>query len=313
MLLATLQSGRNTSQPNPLYLHGPSGVGKSQLVHSLVTTLCQAGGHSTFVASAGDLQPVRSTEQAVEPEVWQHARDTDLWIVEDVQLLPVRSFDLLTNVLDCRIEHALPTVVTARVGPNQLCSREQRFPARLVTRLAGGLVMAMEPLQAASRLVFLEELAQARQFAVNPEILQWLAERLPGSGRVLEGAMHQLEVLAAGQRKHLELAQIARHFESEAEANSPTLERILRQVSGYFRLEPKSLQSRRRLRNILLPRQVSMYLARKLTQLSLDQIGAFFGGRDHSTVLHACRKVEDALENDPVLSGAVRQLHAQLA
>lgn len=93
----------------------------------------------------------------------------------------------------------------------------------------------------------------------------------------------------------------------------PTVERIASRVGDYFHLEPKHLQSRRRNREALLPRQVGMYLARRLTGLSLQQIGAYFGGRDHSTVLHACRKVESALNSDLALSGAVRQLHADLA
>ena len=90
------------------------------------------------------------------------------------------------------------------------------------------------------------------------------------------------------------------------------MERIAHHVSGYFRVEARALQSRRRHRNVLWPRQVGMYLARRLTGLTLDQIGAYFGGRDHTTVLHACRKVTEAVERDEVLSGAVQQLHADL-
>jgi len=91
------------------------------------------------------------------------------------------------------------------------------------------------------------------------------------------------------------------------------MERIAWRVSRYYQVPARQLQSRRRYRNILLPRQVSMYLARRLTGLSLEQIGAYFGGRDHSTVLHACRKVEDAIDVDAGLSGAVRQIHAELS
>src|SRR5207247_9360103 len=103
------------------------------------------------------------------------------------------------------------------------------------------------------------------------------------------------------------------HFAPEAEGRRPTLERIVRHVGGYFRVETVDLRSRRRSREALVPRQVGMYLARQLTELSLQQIGAYFGGRDHSTVLHAVRKVEHALAHDAGLSGAVRQLHADLA
>src|SRR5207302_9774107 len=105
---------------------------------------------------------------------------------------------------------------------------------------------------------------------------------------------------------------VAEHFRDDAEARRPTVERIAQRVGRYFRVTPDVLQSRRRRRDALLPRQVGMYLARQLTGLSLHQIGAYFGGRDHSTVLHACRKVEQALARDINLSGAVRRLHADL-
>ena len=91
------------------------------------------------------------------------------------------------------------------------------------------------------------------------------------------------------------------------------VERIAQRVGTWFQVEPRQMQSRRRLRHTLLPRQIGMYLARQLTALSLGQIGTYFGGRDHTTVLHACRKVEEAMKKDAVLSGAVRQIHAELA
>jgi chromosomal replication initiator protein len=110
----------------------------------------------------------------------------------------------------------------------------------------------------------------------------------------------------------LDGAILARYFRDEAEAARPTVERIAQRVGGFFQVEPRRLQSRRRFRNIVWPRQVGMYLARRLTDLSLEQIGAYFGGRDHATVLHACRKVEEAVQADAVMSGTVRQLQADL-
>src|SRR5207247_6729799 len=110
-----------------------------------------------------------------------------------------------------------------------------------------------------------------------------------------------------------ELEAVCEALQEDADAHRPTVERIAQRVGRHFRLDPRQLQARDRSRNVLLPRQVGMYLARQLTPLSLQQIGAYFGGRDHSTVLHACRKVEQALTQDVTLSGAVRQLHADLA
>src|SRR5262249_13112698 len=149
--------------------------------------------------------------------------------------------------------------------------------------------------------------------AVNRDILGWLSENMTGGARQLEGAVAQLETLSNLRRPPLDLKTVVSHFRPQVDATRPTVDRIARQVGGYFRIEPKQLQSRRRHRSILLPRQVGMYLTRQLTRLSLMQIGAYFGGRDHTTVLHACRKVELALKDDAVLSGAVREIHAELA
>src|SRR5207302_3605662 len=114
----------------------------------------------------------------------------------------------------------------------------------------------------------------------------------------LEGAVARLQTLVKLQRQPLEVAAVAAEFREQAQAGEggPTVRRIAERVGGFFQVEPDQLQSRRRYRNAMLPRQVGMYLARQLTPLSLQQIGAYFGGRDHSTVLHACRKVERALE-----------------
>jgi chromosomal replication initiator protein len=233
--------------------------------------------------------------------------------VEDLQHLPARAVEALVQLLDYLHARQRLVVVTALAGPQQLGHRGVRFPARLTSRLAGGLVVGLEPLQAASRLALLLDKAQRRQLAVSRDVLSWLAEHLTGGGRQLEGALARLETLARLHARPLDVAVVAVHFREQVEASQVTVERIAQRVCGYFRVEARQLQSRRRHRNVLLPRQVGMYLARQLTALSLDQIGAFFGGRDHSTVLHACRKVEQALGQDPLLSGVVRQLHADLA
>ena len=171
----------------------------------------------------------------------------------------------------------------------------------------------MQPLQIASRRQFLQELARRRGLDVADDVLGWLAESLSGGGRQLEGALHQVEALAALDGKPLTLDTVREQFQVQVEAGKPTVERIVRRVSDYYRVEPRQLKSARRQRRLMLPRQISMYLARQLTPLSLQQIGACFGGRDHSTVLYAYRKVEEAMQRDVALSSAVHQIHAELA
>jgi len=306
-----------------LMLHGPAGSGKTHLVHALVAAVTQQRPDLVVtVLAAGDLiraeQPTlfvgeEGTATVAQVAGLEEARHCDLLIVEDLQHLHCRAAETLVQLMDYLDARRRPMVFTANAGPQRLTHRGQRFPARLTNRLAAGLVIALEPLGPASRLTLLQMLAQRCQLAVPTEVLRWLADRLTGGGRQLEGAIVRLERLVKHRPELLDLASVEAQFQEQTDAARVTVERIAERVGGYFRVDPGDLQSRRRYRNVLLPRQVGMYLARQLTELSLDQIGQYFGGRDHSTVLHACRKVEQTLRRDTVLSGAVREIHAGLA
>jgi chromosomal replication initiator protein len=235
-------------------------------------------------------------------------RAPDLLIVEDVQHLAARKAETTVQCFDERLVREQQMVFTATVGPRLLT----HLPARLTSRLASGLVVGLEPFAPEGRLAFLRDGVQRRHLPVGPDVLTWLAEHVGGSGRQLEGALHRLEALVRMHATVPGVDEVAQHFRIEAEASQRTVAHIAQRVSSYFQVAPGELVSRRRCHNALMPRQIGMYLARQLTPLSLHQIGAYFGGRDHSTVLHACRKVERALTRDAALSGAVRQLRADL-
>jgi chromosomal replication initiator protein len=313
--LAMAGSSRPLRTGDLLYLHGPAGVGKSCLVAALIEEVCGHGPELTsFVLSGNDFPlPWDKNETARAAERFVEACGCDLLVVEDLQHLPDRATETLIQLLDERSHHGLATVFTASAGPAQLAHRGHPLPVRLTNRLASGLVVAMQPLQIPSRRQFLQELARRRGLEIADEVLSWLAESLSGGGRQLEGALHQIEALAALDGKALTLDMVREQFQVQVEAAKPTVERIVHRVSEYYRVEPRQLKSARRLRHLMLPRQISMYLARQLTPLSLQQIGACFGGRDHSTVLYAFRKVEEAIQNDVALSSAVQQIHAELA
>jgi chromosomal replication initiator protein len=315
-----IASSRTRRHHNPLLVHGPSGTGKTHLIRALIGDVTQRSPDlAVNELSAVDLvhtaTPTLFGTAATETrhDVVESTHHCDLLIVEDLQHLPLYVVETLVAMIDYLQARQRQMVFTANAGPQQMQHRGQRFPTRLSNRLAGGLVVALQPLGPKSRLALLQDKAQRRQLAVGSEVLAWLAQHVAGGGRQLDGAIGQLETMAKMQREPLAVETVARHFREQVEASRVTVDRIAAQVGSYFQIGPGQLLSRRRYRNVLLPRQVGMYLARQLTALSLDQIGAYFGGRDHSTVLHACHKIEEALEQDAGLSGAVRQLHAELA
>ncbi|MGF1578264.1 MAG: helix-turn-helix domain-containing protein [Gemmataceae bacterium] len=310
---------------NPLVVHGPTGTGKTHLISALVEhvtrtrpdriiTLLSASDFA-IVAKKGDKAfsrddeaHARETSEEIE-ELFQSALACDLLVVEDLQHLSetaVAQFVALVDKLQIRGQQM---VFTADAGPAQLEHRKGRFPARLASRLACGNVVRIVPLSAPSRREFLKRHSESLSLA--DEAWEWLAGHLRGSGRELLGALEQLNILAKVHDGPLDLETIQNQFQTQTNATSLTVERIAEKVGKYFRVDTKEIVSKVRFRHVVVPRQVSMYLARKLTPLSLQQIGAFFG-RDHSTVSHACHKIEQALETDTVLSGAVDQLQATL-
>jgi chromosomal replication initiator protein len=183
----------------------------------------------------------------------------------------------------------------------------------LTSRLAAGLVVGILPLSPDGRRNFLEDRFRRRRLEVGPPVLAWLGRHCGGSARQLEGAVARVEGLSRLRGGVPTLEEIVALFYEEAATRELTVERIASTIGAYFQVTRHLLKSRRRSRNALLPRQVGMYLARRLTGLSLGQIGAYFGGRDHSTVLHACRKIEEAIQRDAGLGGLVRQLVAEVA
>ncbi len=299
---------------NPLFLHGPAGTGKTHLVNALLARIIQqTPDRTTSLLTANEFETlvrlnvdVHATDAAADLRA---LRAADVLIVEDVQHLSERATEAFVQLLDRCLTRGRQVIVTANTGPALLT----HLPARLTSRLASGLVVRLESLSPESRLLCLKQLLARRRLNVPETVVAWLAAHTSGSFRQLEGAVARLETLTRLQSGPLEVESLAEQFQTDADTHRPTVERIVERVGSYFDVEPRKLQGQGRSPHALLPRQISMYLARRLTALSLREIGDYFGGRDHTTVLHACRKVEQALESDLHLSGTVRQLHADLA
>jgi chromosomal replication initiator protein len=307
VLSNAIKSGHQASQPNPLFLHGPAGTGKTCLVKALHAEVLRYSRQAVVGwLSAKELEPLLSPQELA-AQGSRLVDEMDLLIVEDLHHLAPRWADSLAEVIDDLKGRHIPVLFTALTGPRFL-----PFPGRLISRLTSGLVVGLKMMQTSSRLRFLQAKAQEGQMVIRHAALAWLAQRARGSGRELEGILVRLEALSQLQAQPLDVTTVARCFDEEFEANKPTFDRIMEQVSDYFQLSTAQLFSQRRDRRLLVPRHVGMYLTRRLTGLSFGEIGSRFGGRDHSTVLHGCRKIAAALAHDTSLAGTVQQLEVAL-
>jgi chromosomal replication initiator protein len=289
-------------------LHGTPGTGKSRLNASFVAYVNTLGsGLTAQVVSAGDV--ARSPDESLSDS---ELRDCDILALEDIQHLPERAADRACDLLDQRTAHRRSTIITASAGPAQL----SHLPQRLTSRLAAGLVIHLRPLTTASRHAILAATAKEKNVPLTEDAIAWLAEQPTSGGvRATLGLLQNLAQVADTFPGPLTRDDVERVLAQHGQLTPDTSEvsRIISRVANAFAISEKELLGESRLRAILRPRQVAMYLARELTTLSLPRLGTAFGGRDHTTVLHACRKVEAEIRNNATLAQQVRDLQASLA
>jgi chromosomal replication initiator protein len=290
----------------PLVLHGPPGTGKTLLTTKALQALThKANGATGRSVAAGELGRPDDKEGFADSGL----QECDFLIIEDIQHLSARTSDAACDLIDHRTARGKPFVVSANAGPARLT----HLPRRLTSRLAAGLVVQMEPLGMASRRKILEAAAKASKTRLTPDAFDWMLEHSDG----VRAAIGYLQILKQIARGFGPLDQKAVE-QILAGTGQPTSTRgdphqIVKRVAAVFGISKKELLGTSRLRNVLIPRQVAMYLTRVLTKLSFPQIGTVFAGRDHTTVLHACRKVEAELEGNETLAAIVKQVKRELS
>lgn len=292
---------------NPLVLHGPPGTGKSRLLAALVGHLATApDGTTVQLVSVGDR--ARSPDESLTD---RDLLDCDLLALEDLQHLTARTADAACDLIDRRAARRRATVVTASTGPAGLT----HLSHRLTSRLAAGLVVQLEALSATSRRAILADAAGVKGVRLTPDALDWLAAQATGGGvRAALGLLQNLAAVAKAFPGPMTRADVEQTVAGTGQPTSAALDVsvIVKRVAAAFGVSESDLRGTSRLRGVMRARQVAMYLARELTGLSLPRLGTAFG-RDHTTVLHACRKVEDDTTSDLALAKRVSEVRRGLA
>jgi len=304
---------------NPLYIHAGVGLGKTHLLQSLAW----AGNGSTdrkvlYLTAEKFVYGFVSALRAQNAIAFKEAlRSIDVLVIDDLQFLQGKTTQAeFCHTLNALIDAGRQVVIAADRPPSDLESLEERVRSRL----AGGLVVEMGSLSEDLRLEILKARTQAAKqhhpgFEVPPAVLGFIAKSVTHNGRDLEGALNRLLAHSklTGNPITLEMAEReVRDLIRPQEPKRVKIEDIQRVVARQYNVSRADLLSSRRTANVVRPRQVAMYLAKTLTLRSLPEIGRRFGGRDHTTVLHAVRKIETLVNNDSSLAEEIELLKRQL-
>jgi chromosomal replication initiator protein len=304
---------------NPLYIHAGVGLGKTHLLQAITWTGNQGGDRKVLYLTAekfmyGFVAALRSQTALAFKEA---LRGIDVLVIDDLQFLQGKSTQAeFCHTLNALIDAGRQVVIAADRAPTDLESLDDRMRSRL----AGGLVVEMGSLGEELRLEILKtRVMAARQhhlgFDVPMLVLAYIARSVTHNGRDLEGAVNRLLAhnKLTGQPVTLEMAEReVRDLIRPQEPKRVKIEEIQRIVARQYNVSRADLLSSRRTANVVRPRQVAMYLAKTLTLRSLPEIGRRFGGRDHTTVLHAVRKIEGLVGNDAMLADEIEVLKRQL-
>jgi chromosomal replication initiator protein len=297
---------------NPLFLHSSTGLGKTHLMHAIGLEV-RARDPRARVAymSAEKFMTDFLAALRVKDMIGfkQKLRSLDVLMIDDVQFIAGKDStqEEFFHTMNELISSGKRLVISADRSPQDLMGVQQR----ITSRLAGGLVADMHPADYELRLNILHAKAAALPDVRAPrDLLDFLARRITSNVRELEGALNRVTAYAAltGQPLTLEFARQVLSDVLRAHERRITIDEIQRKTAEHYGLKMTELLSQRRAREVARPRQVAMYLAKKLTPRSLPEIGRRFGGRDHTTVMHAVKRIEELRRVDPEIASDVGQL-----
>jgi chromosomal replication initiator protein len=302
---------------NPLFIHGPTGLGKTHLMHAIAHSVYAANPQAriAYISSETFTNDFIQALQAGNVASFRRRyRELDLLLIDDIHFLAGKEStqDEFFHTFNELHNNHKQVVLTSDRPASEIAKLQER----LVSRFQWGMVASIQAPGLETRIAILRKKAAARGLDLQPEIAEFIASRIARNVRNLEGAVTRIVGLVGMTRKPLELAQVEKLLHDilvEEASHTLTAEVIQRKVAEHYRIQMSDMTSKRRMQNIAFPRQVAMYLATQLTGMSLVSIGQAFGGRDHGTVIHARKTVVNQMEVDANVRRTVEYLRAQLS
>ncbi len=301
---------------NPLFLHGGTGLGKTHLMHAIGHEYRRRhpAGRVVYMSAEKFMYEFVSAMRAKDTLTFkQKLRSADLLMIDDVQFIAGKEStqEEFFHTMNEIISAGKRLVISADRSPQDL----EGIESRILSRLSWGLVADVNPADFELRLnIIVKKLEAMPQAQVSQEVVLFLAKRIASNVRELEGALNRVVAYAMLSGRPIDVEFVAETLADMLRANQRriTIDEIQRRVSDHYRIRQAEMTSARRAREVARPRQVAMYLAKQLTPRSLPEIGRRFGGRDHTTVIHAVKQIEKLRQTDAELDADVRLLMRQL-
>ena len=306
-----LQVAEHPTSYNPLFVYGGVGLGKTHLIQAIGNHILENNPNAriryihaeTYVSDV-----VRAYQHKAFDEFKRYYRSLDLLLIDDIQFFSNKSrtqeeFFYLFNTL---IEAHKQVVITCDTYPKEIVGIEER----LISRFGWGLTVALEPPELEMRVAILLSKAAQTGMKLDEQVAFFIAKHIRSNVRELEGALKRVTAYSSfhGLEISLTVAKDALRDLLAVQNRQISIENIQKTVADYYKIRVSDMHSKKRSRAIARPRQVAMALAKELTQLSLPEIGSNFGGRDHTTVLHACRQIAKLRDSLPEMSHDVNFL-----
>ncbi|MEG0876468.1 MAG: chromosomal replication initiator protein DnaA [Oscillospiraceae bacterium] len=300
---------------NPLFIYGNSGLGKTHLLLSIGQKIHEQDPNAKIVYVKGDEftnQMVRSIKESTQDEFRNKYRYVDLLLMDDIQFIAGKLgvqeefFHTFNNLY----EAGKQIVITSDRPPMEMVKLEDR----LRTRFEGGLMADIQPPDMETRMAIVRNKASQLGMSLPDDMVEYIAESIKSNIRQIEGVVKRLTAYNSILNDDLNITAAKRAIKDVIRVGAfvPTPEIIIEETARYYTLEPEDLRGQRRSKNTAMARQVSMYLMRSLTNLSLKDIGEQYEDRNHSTVLSSIRKVETLIKSDPEMAITIRDITSNI-
>lgn len=304
---------------NPLFIYGGVGLGKTHLMHAIGHFILRNSPSSTplkvlYVSSEKFTNElINAIKDDKNEEFRSKYRNIDVLLIDDIQFIggKERTQEEFFHTFNALYEANKQIIVSSDKPPKEITTLEER----LRSRFEWGLIADIQPPDYETRIAILKKKAQLENIDVPNEILEFIADKIASNIRELEGALNRVIAYSSLTEREVNLevaTEALKDILSAAKAKVINCNTIQEGVARYFDLKPEEFRSKKRNREISYPRQIAMFLCRELTDMSLPKIGDSFGGRDHTTVIHACDKISEDLELKPEIRRTVDELRRNI-